>query len=352
MALSDVRLHSEENEEQLAPFAARSRLSRGRERPEEPCPVRTAYQRDRDRILYSKAFRRLKHKTQVFIAPQGDHYITRLTHTLEVAQLSRTIARALRLNEDLTEAIALGHDLGHTPFGHAGEEALATICPKGFRHHEQSLRVVDHLEKDGRGLNLTWEVREGILKHSKPRASIMAHFAGPPSTLEAQVCRLADSIAYINHDVPDAIHAGMIAEEDLPLRAVQVLGRSQRERINTLVCDVIVCSQPSLQPGSQQPKIEMSPDVLAAADLLREFLFQHVYTSESMRKESDQARALVIALYEHFLLHPEELPPELLRSGDAERAAIDHIAGMTDRYALETARRYVGRSFHMTEMPS
>ncbi|TAK33865.1 MAG: deoxyguanosinetriphosphate triphosphohydrolase [Chloroflexota bacterium] len=338
MALSDIRLHSEENEEQLAPFAARSRLSRGRERPEEPCPVRTAYQRDRDRILYSKAFRRLKHKTQVFIAPQGDHYITRLTHTLEVAQLARTIARALRLNEDLTEAISLGHDLGHTPFGHAGEEALNAVCPSGFRHQEQSLRVVDHLEKDGRGLNLTWEVREGILKHSKPRVSIMAHFAGPPSTLEAQVCRLADSIAYINHDVPDAIRAGIIAEEDLPPRAVQTLGHTPRERINTLVCDVIAYSLPSLEPGSQQPRIEMSPQVLEAANLLREFLFQRVYTSEAMRKESDEARKLIAGLYEHFLAHPEELPPELLRAGEVERAVVDHIAGMTDRYALETAR--------------
>ncbi len=219
----NVRQRAEEREESLSPLAARSRKTRGRMKYEEPCPVRTVFQRDRDRIIHSKAFRRLKHKTQVFIAPLGDHYVTRLTHALEVAQIARTISRALNLNEDLTEAIALGHDLGHTPFGHVGEDVLDELYQKGFKHNEQSLRVVDLLEKDGKGLNLTWEVRDGILNHSKSVADIQGIGAGQPGTLEGQVCKLADAIAYINHDIGDAVRAGIITDNDLPLSAIKVL---------------------------------------------------------------------------------------------------------------------------------
>ncbi|MCK4964867.1 MAG: deoxyguanosinetriphosphate triphosphohydrolase, partial [Dehalococcoidia bacterium] len=227
----DIRHWLEEREEGLSPYAAKSRLSRGRKLDEEPCPMRTAFQRDRDRIIHCKAFRRLKHKTQVFIAPPGDHYVTRLTHTLEVSQIGRSISRALNLNEDLTEAIALGHDLGHTPFGHVGEEVLNNLYPGGFRHNEQSLRVVDILEKDGRGLNLTWEVREGILKHAKARADILGKEWGSVDTLEGQVCKIADIIAYINHDIGDAVRAGILSEDELPRQAVAVLGHSHSERI-------------------------------------------------------------------------------------------------------------------------
>ncbi len=234
----NIRQITEEREESLSPYAAKSRLSQGRFKPEEPCPIRTAFQRDRDRVIHSKAFRRLKHKTQVFITPQGDHYVTRLTHTLEVSQITRTIARALNLNEDLAEAISLGHDLGHTPFGHVGEDALDGLYPHGFRHNEQSLRVVDLLEKDGQGLNLTWEVRDGIVNHSKVRADIQREGSGEASTLEGQVCKIADAIAYINHDIGDAIRAGIVTENDLPLSAVTELGRFHSQRTNTMVCDI------------------------------------------------------------------------------------------------------------------
>jgi len=222
----NIRQTTEEKEESLSPYAVKSKLSQGRLKYEEPCPLRTVFQRDRDRIIHSKAFRRLKHKTQVFIAPLGDHYVTRLTHTLEVSQIARTISRALNLNEDLTEAIALGHDLGHTPFGHVGEDVLNEVYHHGFRHNEQSLRIVDLLENDGRGLNLTWEVRDGILNHSKTRADILGENQGKANTLEGQVCQIADAIAYINHDIGDAIRAGIITEGDLPLSAVRILDLS------------------------------------------------------------------------------------------------------------------------------
>ena len=234
-----VRSWLEEKEESLSPYAAKSRLSKGRLQPEEPSSTRTAFQRDRDRIIHCKAFRRLKHKTQVFIAPPGDHYVTRLTHTLEVSQIARSIARGLNLNEDLTEAMALGHDLGHTPFGHTGEEVLNEISPFGFRHNEQSLRVVDQIENNGKGLNLTFEAREGIVKHSKSRAGIFGEGWETVGTLEGQICKIADVIAYISHDVDDALRAGVITEDDLPSVAVSVMGRSRSERINALVCDIL-----------------------------------------------------------------------------------------------------------------
>ncbi|MFH1382258.1 MAG: deoxyguanosinetriphosphate triphosphohydrolase [Chloroflexota bacterium] len=329
-----IRQMTEQKEEALSPHAAKSRLSRGRLRCEEPCPVRTAYQRDRDRIIHCNAFRRLKHKTQVFIAPQGDHYVTRLTHTLEVAQIARTIARALKLNEDLTEAIALGHDLGHTPFGHVGEEVLNELYPPGFSHNEQSLRVVDFLENDGRGLNLTWEVREGIVHHSKSRANILENW-GKVNTLEGEVCRIADIVAYINHDIDDAIRAGVILEEALPVAAATVLGHCLSERINTLVCDIIEHSW-SIRTAKRltDPAIGMSPTILKATNILREFLFERVYTRHSAQAEAKKARATVRRLYDYFNRHQNKLPPEYAPFGDeVERRAVDYIAGMTDQYA-------------------
>ena len=265
--LHDIRQTIEEREEGLSPYAARSRLSRGRIRQEPPCPVRTSFQRDRDRIVHCNAFRRLKHKTQVFIAPLGDHYVTRLTHTLEVSQIARTISRALNLNEDLTEAIALGHDLGHTPFGHVGEEVLNELYPEGFRHNEQSLRVVDILEKGGEGLNLTWEVREGILNHSKTRVDIFGVGWGNVGTLEGQVVKIADVVAYINHDIEDAIRAGIITEGDLPEQAITVLGKSHSKRINALVCDIIGYSWAATGDGPNS-SIGMSPRVLGSSSIL------------------------------------------------------------------------------------
>lgn len=332
----EVRLRLEEAEERLSPFASKSRLSRGRQRLEEPSLVRTEFQRDRDRIIHSMSFRRLKHKTQVFIAPPGDHYVTRLTHTLEVAQIARTIARALNLNEDLTEAIGLGHDLGHTPFGHAGEMALSELLPGGFRHNEQGLRVVDILEKDGEGLNLTWEVREGILKHSKVREDILAEGWGTASTLEGQICKVADSVAYINHDIGDAIRAGLITEDDLPPRAVFVLGRRHSQRINTLVCDIVDSSWPATGEDNGNVTITMSPTILEAANILREFLFQRVYFSPTSDRQREEAIKVVRVLFEFFQEHPDRLPPEIRRSSDdLDRCVADYVAGMTDRFAME-----------------
>jgi dGTPase len=335
----NIRQIAEEKEESLSPNAAKSKLSRGRLRPEEPCPVRTAFQRDRDRIIHCKAFRRLKHKTQVFIAPPGDHYVTRLTHTLEVSQIARTIARALNLNEDLTEAISLGHDLGHTPFGHVGEEVLDELYHQGFRHNEQSLRVVDLLEKDGQGLNLTWEVRDGIVNHSKARADIQGEDSGKASTFEGQVLKLADAIAYINHDIGDAIRAGIITENDLPLAAVTVLGRFHSQRINTMVCDIIEHSWEVRGHNIiGSPTIGMSPRILEATNNLREFLFDQVYNVRSVQEEAERAREVIRLLYKYFNEHQEKLPPEYLAySDEAERRVVDYIAGMTDQYALRMA---------------
>jgi len=334
----NIRQLAEEREESLSPYAVKSKSSRGRLKNEKPCPVRTAFQRDRDRIIHCKSFRRLKHKTQVFIAPLGDHYVTRLTHTLEVAQIARTIARALNLNEDLTEAIALGHDLGHTPFGHVGEEVLDELYHQGFRHNEQSLRVVDLLENDGQGLNLTWEVRDGILNHSKTRVDIWGEGWGKVNTLEGEVVKISDSIAYINHDIDDAIRAGMIAEGDLPLSAIVKLGNTRSLRISTMVYDIIEHSWAVRGHGQENPAITMSPEILEATNTLRNFLFERVYNIRSAQKESKRARGVVRALYKYFNQHEDKLPAEYrFYSDEVERRVVDYIAGMTDQYALRMA---------------
>jgi dGTPase len=306
--------------ETLSPHATLSSASRGRERAEPPDPLRTCFQRDRDRIVHAKAFRRLKHKTQVFLAPEGDHYRVRLTHTLEVSQIARTAARALRLNEDLVEAIALGHDLGHTPFGHLGEQALTPFLGRPFRHNEQSLRVVDFLENDGRGLNLSGEVREGILHH--PWAM------PPPATLEAQVVRLADRIAYINHDIDDAVRAGVLDAGDLPGRPIGVLGLTHGERIDTLVTDLV-------DRSADAPQVSLSEEIFQALDEMREFMFERVYLRDEARSEQEKAIGLVRTLFSYYLDHPEAVPAEYHRTpGDLPTRIADYIAGMTDRYAL------------------
>lgn len=339
----NVRVWLEEKEECLSPYAAKSRLSQGRLKPEDPCVMRTAFQRDRDRIIHCKAFRRLKHKTQVFIAPSGDHYVTRLTHTLEVSQIARSIARALNLNEDLTEAIALGHDLGHTPFGHAGEEVLNEVSPLHFRHNEQSLRVVDCLEKGGEGLNLTRETREGILKHSKSMADILGEGWEILDTLEGQVCKIADIAAYINHDTDDALRAGIITEKDLPQSAISILGKSCSDRINTIICNIVdnswaVRGERDLTDKQDTPIIDMNPTVNGAMSTLREFLFERVYNHQVVRDETNRAKRVVRLLYQYFMLHEEKLPKESARSSESlDRRVVDHVAGMTDQYALRTA---------------
>lgn len=310
--------------EYLSPYAALSRDTEGRDVPEELCDIRTEYQRDRDRILHCKSFRRLKHKTQVFLAPEGDHYRTRLTHTLEVAQIARTIARALRLNEDLAEAAALGHDLGHTPFGHSGERILDEICPSGFSHYKQSLRVVEVLEKDGTGLNLTKEVRDGILNHRT---------SGHPSTLEGCVVRLSDKIAYINHDIDDAIRAGIFKEEQIPARFTDVLGHSVRERLNLMIHDIIVQSM-------DKPAICLSPGIEEAMKGLRKWLFENVYTNEVPKAEEGRAQQLIVFLYQYYMEHMDELPGEYrlmmeLKDEPKERVVCDYIAGMSDSYAID-----------------
>src|SRR5438552_17643091 len=316
-----VRDRTEEIERlTLSSRAVLSANSKGREHPEPPHPLRTDFQRDRDRILHAKSFRRLKHKTQVFISPEGDHFRVRLTHTLEVAQIARTAARALSLNEDLTEAIALGHDLGHTPFGHLGEEALQPFLDRPFRHNEQSLRVVDHLENEGRGLTLTWEVRDGIVNHT---------WSMPlPATLEAQVARFADRIAYVNHDIDDALRAGIVEPADLPARAVRVLGAGHEDRVETLVADLVSVSEGSDEVG-------LSASVLAALDELRRFLFDRVYLRPEERSEQRKAIELVRSLFAYYLDHPEGIPAEYVSTGsDLPTQIADYIAGMTDRFAL------------------
>jgi dGTPase len=338
----EVRQALERREASLSPFAARSSKSRGRQRPEEPSPVRLEFQRDRDRIIHSKSFRRLKNKTHVFIAPVSDHYVTRLTHTLEVAQIARTIARALNLNEDLAEAISLGHDLGHTPFGHRGEDALAELLPEGFAHNEQSLRVVERLERGGTGLNLTWEVRDGILHHSKARQGVMETESDLPATLEGQVTRLADAIAYLNHDIADAIRAGLLTDDDLPAAVLETLGRRHSERINTLVCNIIDESWAAtgLFGHDAAPSIRMSSAVLAATDELREFMFQRVYLWEDSQGDASRARRLVHFLFEYYVAHPDEISSDFTLPDDpAWRRAADYIAGMTDTFALDLGQR-------------
>ena len=341
MDLHRVRRRIEQDEERLSPFAARSAAAT-RPRPEEPSSVRAAFQRDRDRIVHTKAFRRLKHKTQVFIAPQQDHFVTRLTHTFEVAQVGRTIARALRLNEDLAEAIALGHDIGHGPFGHAGEEALAECLPEGFRHNYQSERVLDKLENDGRGLNLTHAVLDGVRKSSKAREDVMAEGWGVPDTIEGQVIKLADALAYLNHDVQDAIRAGIIGEEDLPHASQTVLGRSHGERLETLVTDVVGSSWAATgegrEPGAEPPAIAMTAGVHAAVNDLREFMFRRVYLLAERRSEVDRAKAIVHFLFDHAVEHPGSISSGYSLPDDPlPRRAADFVSGMTDRYAIRLA---------------
>ncbi|MCC6177135.1 MAG: deoxyguanosinetriphosphate triphosphohydrolase [Chloroflexi bacterium] len=342
----EVRARLEAIEEQtLSPFAARSADASGRRWPQEPDPLRAAYQRDRDRIIHSKAFRRLKHKTQVFIAPKGDHYRTRLTHTMEVMQVARTIARALRLNEDLTEAIALGHDLGHTPFGHAGEDAMAEILGH-FRHNEQSVRVVEYLERDGRGLNLAEQVKDGILRHSKTRENVAAAGWGVASTLEGQIVKLADGIAYLAHDIDDAIRAGVITEEQIPSDYRTAFGTTTGQRIEALVGDIVdynwrVASGdgPSWQEAVGNGRaIGLSPGTLESMNGLRDFMFRNVYTESAAKADVPKTKFVIHALFEHFRTHPHQMPDEMQtnpRDEPIERRIADYIAGMTDRYAVK-----------------
>lgn len=334
------RLEAEERA-RLSPLAAFS-ADASRDQPEDESPVRTKFQRDRDRILHSKSFRRLKHKTQVFIAPLGDHYRTRLTHTLEVTQIARTIARALRLNEDLVEAIGYGHDLGHTPFGHAGESALSHAQGHSFRHNEQSLRVVEVLERDGHGLNLTYQVREGIYMHSKARRDIHAKAWGTASTLEGQIIKVADSVAYINHDIDDALRAGVLHPDDLPAAPIAVLGDTHAQRINTMICDLIDNNWWATGEGTppDPAEIAMSPRIRAATNALREFMYQRVYLTSAAKADDGKVRLMIQMLYMHFLEHPEELPElhqrlNRERGEPTARAVVDYIAGMTDRFAIK-----------------
>jgi dGTPase len=316
----------------LAPQAAKSAATKGRLRPEEEDPIRPAFQRDRDRVIHCKAFRRLKHKTQVFFAPTGDHYRTRLTHTLEVSQIARSIAKVLRLNEELTEAIALGHDLGHTPFGHAGERVLQSLVPGGFEHYEQSLRIVDVLENDGQGLNLTWEVRDGIARHSKGKHGVPvgADPAHRASTIEGQIARVADIIAYVNHDIDDAIRAGLLRREDLPRERTERLGASSSERIGTMVTDVVVRT---LDGGLSE--VRMSDEVLDATIGLRSFLFDAVYENETATAEFKKAAGILGGLWEKVRERPAEfLDTRTVADEGLDAAARDFIAGMTDRYAV------------------
>jgi dGTPase len=317
---------------ELAPQAMKSADSRGRPRPEAEDPIRPAFQRDRDRIVHCKAFRRLKHKTQVFFSPAGDHYRTRLTHTLEVSQIARTIAKVLRLHEELTEAIALGHDLGHTPFGHAGERVLDSLVPGGFNHYEQSLRVVDVLEGGRAGLNLTWEVRNGIAKHSKGKHGLPV--GSPPehrsATVEGQIARVADIIAYVNHDIDDAVRAGILRPEDLPAGPIAILGASSSQRIGRMVTDVVTRT---LEGGLAE--IRMSADVLSAMLALRDFLFTAVYENEAATAEFKKASGILGGLWEKVRERPGEfLDPATVEAEGLDAAVRDFVAGMTDRYAV------------------
>lgn len=336
-----IRERSEQLERQiLSPYATLSVNSKGRIRKEEKCNVRTDFQRDRDRIIHCKSFRRLKHKTQVFLSPEGDHYRTRLTHTLEVSQIARTVARALMFNEDLTEAISLGHDLGHTPFGHVGERALNEIVPGGFRHYEQSVRVIDILEKDGKGLNLTYETRNGILCHTKGQQA---------DTPEGRIVRIADRIAYINHDIDDAIRAGIISNKDIPCDITELLGNTTNARINKLVMSLI--------ENSRDGELKMDGKVQKAFDRLHEYMFDSVYSNSYAKAEEKKVPEFIYSLYEYFMKNSDLLPDEIKRIAQnetKERAVCDYLAGMTDHYALETFKhifipRVWGKSKFKTE---
>ncbi len=321
--MDDLREKREKLEElMICQYGLLSKNSRGRLHDEPPCPIRTCFQRDVDRITHCKAFRRLKHKTQVFLQPEGDHYRTRLTHTLEVTRLARTIARALEVNEDLTEAIGLGHDLGHTPFGHAGERALRDIYPEGFHHYEQSLRVVDRLEKDGQGLNLCYETRMGILNHT---------YGSPDDTLEATIVRFADRIAYINHDLDDAVRAGILSAEDVPERVRKKLGDRNSERINAIVTDLI--------SNSREGKIQMSDDMADVYDIFHNFMYDSVYYNPIAKGEESKVKGILNGIYEYYVNSPDKLPDDYKKialEDGLERAVCDYVAGMTDSYAMET----------------
>lgn len=319
----NIREISEEKEcRNLSMYAAKSKYSKGRQFEEAPCDIRTVFQRDRDRIIHSKAFRRLKDKTQVFLAAQGDHYRTRLTHTLEVSQTSRTIAKALGLNEDLVEAIALGHDLGHTPFGHAGEAALDEVCPSGFAHYKQSVRVVDLLEKGGEGLNLSWEVRDGILNHRT---------AGSPHTLEGQVVRLCDKISYIHHDMDDAERAGIFSEDDIPITLRVKMGDSCKERLSTMIHDII-------RNSYEKDSVQMSPQMQDAMLMLRELMFVNVYRNPVAKTEEAKAKRMLQEMYHYYIQNPNRMSREyrtLIERGEkTERVVCDYISGMTDQYSM------------------
>ena len=356
--LSDIRAMLEAREfETLGPNAAKSALSKGREKPIEPDPIRTQWQRDRDRIIHCKAFRRLKHKTQVFISPEFDHYRTRLTHTLEVTQIARTVARALRLNEDLTEAIGLGHDVGHAPYGHVGEEALDAAYRRHddtarFRHYEHSLRIVDELEKDGHGLNLTWEVRDGILHHSKGKSDLLAGESldkwlqvGKPSTLEGQVIRICDRVAYVNHDIDDALRAGWIEPQQLPRECLDVLGQSHAQRIATMVSAIIEASSETESGARECRRIAMRDDVMEATDALKTWMFDHVYLVNSADEEP-RVYHVINHLFDYYMANPGEMHSTLcpVQSGtwselnheQLARCVCDYVAGMTDRFASQT----------------
>ena len=331
--LSVKQLTFKKEEAFLSPFAVKSNETKGRLKEETACPMRTEFQRDRDRIIYSRAFIRLKNKTQVFFSPEGDHYMTRLTHTLDVSQIARSISRALALNEDLTEAIALGHDLGHTPFGHAGERVLNKLSPNGFKHNEQSLRVVDVLEKGGLGLNLTYEVRDGILNHKTGTC---------PSTLEGQVVSISDRIAYLNHDVDDAVRAGVISVEDLPKSVLNVLGKTSRERINVMISS-------AYENSLNKDKITLSSDVDGAMKELRAFMFDNVYMMPTAKREEERAGLMISATYDYFIKNPDKLPKvyqDLLKNYPLETVICDYLSSMTDRYAVNVFNQiFIPQSF-------
>ena len=330
-----IREQLEERESQiLSKYATLSTNTRGRDVDEKPCDIRPCFQRDRDRILYSKSFRRLKDKTQVFLSPEGDHYRTRMTHTLEISQNARTIAKALRLNEDLAEAIALGHDLGHTPFGHAGERALNDVCPFGFKHNEQSLRIVEKLENYGQGMNLTWEVRDGILNHEMDLR---------PSTLEGRVVRLSDKIAYMHHDMDDAIRGGILVESDIPSNLAKVIGHSNREWIDTFIHDIISVSMDT-------DDIRMSDEVYDAFHKLRKFMFERVYTNPVAKGQESKVEDMIKILYQYYIDHIDKIPDYLKRmmeeGVDKERLVCDYVSSMTDRYAVAVFEEvYIPRSW-------
>ena len=326
----------------LSPNASFSALTKGRSIAEPKDGLRTEFQRDRDRVIHTNAFRRMKHKTQVFIAPVGDHFVTRLTHTLEVTQIARTIARSLNLNEDLAEAAALGHDVGHTPFGHVGEQVLDSIHPGGFRHNEQSLRTIDVLEKNGKGLNLTYETRQAILHHSKPRGNFMNATDLGFLSLEAQIVRVSDAIAYLAHDIGDAIRAGILDESDLPVEAREILGTRHSQRVDTMVNDVVSASWNAVVSEGVQdqkkPLLAMSAEVNGVVTRLREFMFDHVYMPAGEGMEGRNAREVIEFLYGYFLSNHVEIPERYFASQDSvERVVLDYIAGMTDQFALHTA---------------